>query len=405
MRRTTFLALLIAVASCVIGIAPAMAQGKFSPELQVGTSIITRHQIDQRATFLALLGAPGDIRALAREQLINETLQLKAASDAGIVVPPEAIQAGISEFAGRANLTGEEFLTIVEARGISQATVRDFFTAGVAWRETVRSRFGDDIRATVDEDDVRRALAFSGTEGGVRVLISEIRLPIGTPETENASRLRAQELSQLQTEAEFSAAARQFSIAPSFNAGGELDWLALEALPDGVRDVIDALSPGQISAPVELPAGIGLYLLRDRQVVAAGASDALSIDYALFVVAGGAAEATRVANQIDVCDDLYGIAKGLPEERLIRESKPSGELASDIRTALAGMDEGEVSTAVTRGGNATVLMLCQRQPANMNNVDLSIAGNRILNARLGTAAAHYLAQLRAAARVTEFGTN
>ncbi len=405
MKRLGFIAQFVLIAGLFAGADMVRAQGQFSPELQVGTSIVTRYQIDQRARFLSLLGAPGDTRSLAREQLINEALQLSAASDEGIEVTPEAIETGIAEFAARANLTAEQFLTITEARGISPATVRDFFTAGVAWRETIRSRFGDDIRATVSEDDARRALALTGTEGGLRVLVSEILLPATTPETTRASQERAAELSQLSDEAAFSAAARQFSVAPSSARGGALDWVALDSLPDEVRPTIDALTPGQVSRPVRLENAIGVFLLRDEERVAAGTPETLSIEYALFTVAGGPTEAAVVAASIDVCDDLYGVAKGLPESRLIRETRPASGLPGDIRAALAPLDEGETSTAIVRGGNATVLMLCQRRPDTVNSVDLEIAGNRLLNVRLGTAASHYLAQLRANSEIIDFTAN
>lgn len=405
MKRFGILSLVFLISGFALAADQTRAQGQFSPELQVGTSIITRYQIDQRASFLTLLGAPGDTRELAREQLINETLQLKAAQDEGIEVSPDAIEAGITEFAARANLTAEQFLTITERRGISAATVRDFFTAGVAWRETVRARFGEDIRATVSADDARRALALNGTDGGLRVLVSEILLPANTPEATRASQARAAELSRLTDEAAFASAARRFSVAPSSVRGGELDWVALERLPDEVRPIIDGLSPGQVSRPVSLENAIGVFLLRDEERVDAGTPDTLAIDYALFLVSGGQAEAVSVANRIDVCDDLYGVAKGLPEERLIRETKPLTALPADIRAALDQLDEGETSTQITRGGNATVLMLCQRQPETMNSVDLEIAGNRLLNARLGTAAVHYLTQLRANSRITDFSTN
>ena len=405
MQRLGFIGLVILIAGFWLPANVARAQSQFSPELQVGTSIITRYQIDQRATFLSLLGAPGDTRQLAREQLINETLQLKAARDQGIEVSSEAIETGITEFAARANLTAEQFVSITESRGISGATVRDFFTAGVAWRETVRALFGESIRATVSGDDARRALALNGTEGGLRVLISEILLPANTPEATRASQVRAAEFSRLPDETAFSTAARQFSVAPSSVRGGALDWVAVERLPDEVRSTIEALSPGQISRPISLENAIGVFLLRDEERVPTGAQSNLSIDYALFIVSGGQSEAVSVADSIDVCDDLYGVAKGLPKERLIRETKPINNLPADIRAALTRLDEGETTTGLTRGGNATVLMLCQRQPGTVNSVDLEIAGNRLLNVRLGTAAAHYLAQLRENSQIIDFNTN
>ena len=181
--------------------------------------------------------------------------------------------------------------------------------------------------------------------------------------------------------------------------------MAFDTLPPNVQSVIAGLTPGQISRPITLENAIAIFLLRDAERVAAGAPEALSIDYALFIVAGGREEAARIAEDVDVCDDFYGIAKGLPEERLVRETQPQGRLPADIRAALAGLDEGETSTAITRGGNATVLMLCQRQPDTESTVDIDIVGNRILNARLGTAAVHYLAELRAETEIIDFSSN
>ena len=383
----------------------AHSQGRFSPEFQVGDRIVTRYQVEQRANFLSLLGAPGDTRNLARDQLVNEALQLSAAEAEGITVSQEAFEAAVAEFAARANLSAEQFLQITQERGISQATVRDFFIAGVAWRDTIRARFGESLRSTVDEGQVRRALALTGTEGGLRVLVSEILLPANTPESQRASLARAAELTRLPNEAAFAAAARQFSVAPSASNGGQVEWVAFDTLPPNVQSVIAGLTPGQIGRPITLENAIAIFLLRDAERVAAGAPESLSIDYALFIVAGGREEAARIAEDVDVCDDFYGIAKGLPEERLVRETQPQGRLPADIRAALAGLDEGETSTAITRGGNATVLMLCQRQPDTESTVDIDIVGNRILNARLGTAAVHYLAELRAETEIIDFSSN
>lgn len=405
MIKFGYLAWLAVIATLLLNVPASRAQGQFSPELQVGTDIITRYQIDQRALFLTLLGAPGDARALAREQLINEALQLGAAEAEGITISEEAVEAGIAEFAGRANLTPEQFVEITQSRGVSNATVRDFFTAGVAWRETIRARFGESLRASVSDDDARRSLALSGTTGGLRVLVSEILLPATTPETTRASQERAAELGRLSGEEAFSAAARQFSVAPSAARGGALDWVALDSLPLEVRSTIDALSPGQVSRPIRLENAIGVFLLRDEERVAAGAPDSLSIEYALFTVAGGPTEAAVVAARVDVCDDFYGVAQGLPDDRLVRETKPAADLPGDLRAALADLDEGETSTALTRNGTATVLMLCQRAPSSVNTVDLTIAGNQLLNQRLGTTAQHYLALLRASSEVIDFRTN
>ena len=369
------------------------AQGRFSPVLQVGESVVTRYQIDQRTRFLGLLGAPGDPREVAREQLINEAVQMAAANAAGIELSEEAITAGTNEFAARANLTGEQFIAALSQNGVGAETFRDFIGAGVAWRDFIRAEFGEVARETVSQAQIARALAQFGTQGGTRVLISEILLPMNTPETAFASRARASQLANLRSEAEFSAAARQFSVSSTASRGGEVNWVDLETLPEVIRPVIARLTPGQISRPVELETSIGVFLLRDMERVAAGTPETLLVDYAIFTAAS-AADAASVQVSVDTCDDLYGIAKGLPQNRLIRETEPQNRLPNDVRGAIANLDAGE-STILSRSGQSAVLMLCARRPSQESTVDLEIVGNRLLNARLGSTAANELANLRA----------
>lgn len=397
----TTLAILIraACAALLISAAPVTAQSAFSPAIKVGDTTITQYQLDERTRFLALLRAPGDPRDLARDQLINEALQRAAARDAGLEPSPEEITAGLEEFAARANLTAEEFFTALAQNGVDGGTYRDFITAGVAWRTYVREVLGEEAR-DIPESLVRRTLARTGTEGGLRVLLSEILLPAQDPQTRAASLVRAREISALDGEAAFAAAARTFSTAPTSVRGGEVNWRAIDQLPEEIRGTVSALSPGQISAPIDLGQAIAVFLLRDEETVAAGTPDTLLVDYALFT-AGSATDAAAVAARVDVCDDLYGVARGLPPERLVRETVPVSQLPGDVRTELSRLDENEISTAITRGGTVAVLMLCERTAGLESTVDFEIIGTRLLNQRLGNLAAHRLAEIRARTRVVD----
>ncbi len=379
---------------------PSVAQGRFSPAIQVGDRVITQYELDQRARFLGLLRAPGDPRDIARQQLINEAVQIQAGASFNVVVTsPELLQAQ-AEFASRANLTLEEFVTILQQNGIAAETYRDFVRAGVIWRAIVQGRF-QDRASDVPRDQVERTFAQTGTEGGLRVLISEILLPATTEETTLASRQRASELVNLDGEAAFAAAARQYSVAASRATGGELNWVPIDTLPEEIRGIISALTPGQISRPIELPNAIGIFLLRNLERVDAGTPENLSVDYALFITDGDRSLAEAIVQEVDTCDDLFGVAHGLPEERLIRELQPIGALAADIRSAIGTLDVGEATTALTRNGRGTVLMLCSRLPSLESSIDLDIVGNRLVNSRLTALAANYLAELRANTTITE----
>ena len=377
------------------------AQGRFAPELQVGDQVITRYQIDQRERFLALLGASGDVRRRAREQLINETVQRIAAQAAGVSVAPVQVDAGMEEFAARGNLQVEEVMAILEDSGIERESFRAFIEAGVAWRELVRNQFGPSVRASIPDHQIRRTLATTGTEGGVRVLVSEIILPARDPNTAVASRERAARIAALQDEDEFAAAARRYSIAASADRGGEIGWEALDSLPEGISDTVAGLEVGEISRPMDYEGNIAIFLLRDIESVQEGTKEALLFDYALLRLEGGASEAVEIAKAVDDCDDLYGVARNLPEDRLVREVVPSAELPADVRAAVAVLDVNESSTELRRDGNAVLLMLCERRPALKSNIDFDIVGGRLLNLRLSNTAAHYLAELRASTNVID----
>ena len=120
---------------------PGWAQNPFEPALTVNTGVITRYDIDQRVRLLDALGASGDLRELAVEQLTEDRVKVQAARDLGIELPEGALDAGLEEFATNRGLTVEDVLRVLEARGIDRQTMDDFVESGLMWREVVASRF------------------------------------------------------------------------------------------------------------------------------------------------------------------------------------------------------------------------------------------------------------------------
>jgi len=165
--------------------------------------------------------------------------------------------------------------------------------------------------------------------------------------------------------------------------------------------VVSSMSPGDISRPVELEGAIAVYMLRDVERVAPGRPADIALDYALYRVDGGRVVAEQVAHSIDTCDDLFGVAAGQPEDRLIRDEQQVRQIPADIRAELEQLDAFETSTAITRGGQATVLMLCERMPALESDVDFTIVGRELLNQRLTAIADDHLSNLRAGTEVID----
>ncbi|WP_375186113.1 peptidylprolyl isomerase [Pseudooceanicola sp.] len=391
----------------VVGPALSVQAQSFSPAIKVNEQVVTEFELEQRERMLRLFRTPGDIPEQAAEQMIDDRLRMQAARQLGISPSEEEILEGMTEFAGRANLSAEQFLQALQQGGVAPESFRDFVRAGLAWRTVVQARFGPKVQ--VSEQEIDRAIASGGASGAsVQVLMSEIFLPINA---ENPDETRALANRIRRTNATgFAQAAREYSSAPSAGQGGRVNWVPASNLSPQLRGAILGLRPGQISAPVEVNGQIALFLLRAiEQSDSRAPSNYSAIEYAAYYIPGGRssqalAQAEKVRNRVDTCDDLYGVAKGQPEEVLERGTKAPGEIPSDIAAELEKLDAGEVSTALTRSNGQTLvfLMLCGR------SFDLSGAVSRegvaldIQNRRLTSFAQGYLQQLRSEARITRY---
>ncbi|MCV3271924.1 peptidylprolyl isomerase [Roseobacter sinensis] len=403
MTAVSRLSTIIALATGIALAAPVAAQGLFDPAVYVNDDVVTEYEIEQRAAFLRLLNSPGSGRADVIETLVNERLQAQAVEAAGFELTTEALEAGMEEFAARANLSAEQFIIALTEGGVAEQTFRDFVEVGIAWRDLIGARFG--ARVQISETEIDRALGSSGGTTGIRVLVSEIIIP-APPEQKAQVDEIALEIAASQSTEEFSNYAREFSATASREAGGRLPWQDLNNLPPVLRPILLSLAPGEITDPLPIPNAVALFQLRDIEETGAPSQSFAAIEYAAYYIPGGRspaalATAERVRAEVDVCDDLYGIAQGQPEEVLERGSRPPGEIPQDIAFELSKLDPGEVSTALTRANGETLvfLMLCGRTSEVNQDVAREDVARSLRSARLNAYADSLLDQLRADARI------
>lgn len=380
------------------GLVPAAAQdgGPFAPRLVINDRIITNWEVQQRTRFLQALRAPGDLEELALEGLIEDRLRLEAGDRNGLRLSEQQVQTGLEEFAGRANLTLDQFIAALAAEGVAAQTFRDFVEAGLVWREVVGTRFGP--RAQITEAEIDRAVALTTQAGAARVLLSEIILRADTPQFQEESQALAQRLAdQIDTPGAFAAAARRYSVSGSAGRGGRMDWIDLANLPPQIAGQILSLGEGDVTDPIPIPNAIALFQLRAVEENDVPESTEASVEFARLIFPGGAAaDAERVRLKVDTCDDLYGIAQKLPEDQLLREVSAVGDLDADFALALAQLDGGE-TTVRTLPNGVELVMVCGRTPELGADVDRQVIRQRLRLQRLESYANGYLAELRAEA--------
>lgn len=401
-RSLRRLALGAAVTLALMAGATGAEANPFKPVLVVNDRVITQYELDQRRLFLEILRQPGDLAQMARSSLIEDRLRMFAAEDAGIRLSPEQVAQGMAEFASRANLSTEEFVTVTGQMGLDAEAFRDFVEAGMAWREVVRAKYAGKVSIT--EAEIDRAIANYQPTSAVTLQLSEIVLPGKGGDLSGAMAMARRLRAQIKTEDDFTALARSNSSGPSAGSGGRLGMQRLSELPEASRAALERLAPNSLSRPVTLEDRVVLYWLAERGEVPLAKGEGAWLDYAQFLVpewANAEAELAAVRARVDTCDDLYTVAKGLPADRLIREGKPLAAVGGDIGAVLATLDAGESSTRISRGGWRVFLMLCARGPAPDLVPNRDTIREQLLNQRLSSLADIHLEELRSEAIIVE----
>nr|WP_277818373.1 peptidylprolyl isomerase [Gemmobacter straminiformis] len=264
----------------------------------------------------------------------------------------------MAEFAGRANLDVPAFVKAISDEGVEPETFRDFVTAGLLWREVVRKKFGGTVR--ISEVQIDRALAEAARKPDVRLLLSELVVPV--PEGADAADVLAEVRdikANLGAEGGFAAAARKYSAAPTADRGGRLDWLELSKLPPAIGNQLLGLAQGEVSDPVVVPQAVVLFQLNGLSDLETPQPTEVLVSYARFALAADQ-DPAEILSRVDGCDDLYPLARDLPADRLtVTEEMPMAQVPLDIGLALAKLDPDEAVVRPQSGYNE-LLMLCLR---------------------------------------------
>ena len=375
---------------------PAISQSLFDPVISVGGAAITRYELEQRIRFFEILQRSNNVEGEARKSLIEDRLKIAAARRANIQLTPEALMQAMSDFARNSNHNLNQLLDDLAQGGVDEQTFRDYVEVGITWRQLVGARFAS--RANPTETEIDRALASTGEQGGIQVLLTEIVLP-APPDQIAAVRKIANRLSRIKSTTIFSEQARLLSAAQSRVNDGKLEWTNLNDLPEGLRPIISGLRPGQITEPLEIPNAIVLFQLLDVAETTFNLPKISVIEYAQLT--GPASAVVSVSTKADTCDDLYGLVKTDSALTLTIQSRPQDQIARAIALRLNGLDINEQSTLPTTEAKQTdMIMLCSRIYSILENVSRKQVVGNLRSARLTNLADGYLSELRSNSNIT-----
>ena len=371
------------------------AEGIFDTIISVDRAAITNYELEQRILFFSFLNEPGDTLISSRQSLIDDRLKMAAGTKDGFALTPTELENAMLDFAKNSNQSLGGLLNLLNEGGVDAETFRDYVEVGVVWREVVRKRFGSQSQPT--ESEIDRALAAERAEGDISVLLTEIVLPAGPSQLEESRKI-ARELAKITSIGSFSEKAKKLSVSSSRDNGGKIPWRNLKDLPNGLRQIIASLRPGQVAKPLEVQNAIVLFQLRDVEELGLKAPEIISMKFAKITGINSVLDlATKTVNS---CNDLYGLAKLDKDVVLEMLTQHPDEIEQATALRLNRLDRHEMSIfSDSPDSIGNMIMLCERNYTTSADISRSEVAKNIRAARLTNLAEGYLAELRTNATV------
>ena len=371
------------------------AEGIFDTIISVDRAAITNYELEQRILFFSFLNEPGDTLISSRQSLIDDRLKMAAGNKDGFALTPTELENAMLDFAKNSNQSLSGLLNLLNEGGVDAETFRDYVEVGVVWREVVRKRFGSQSQPT--ESEIDRALAAERAEGDISVLLTEIVLPAGPSQLEESRKI-ARELAKITSIGSFSEKAKKLSVSSSRDNGGKIPWRNLKDLPNGLRQIIASLRPGQVAKPLEVQNAIVLFQLRDVEELGLKAPEIISMKFAK--ITGINSVLDLVTKTVNSCDDLYGLVKLDKDVVLEMLTQHPDEIEQATALRLNRLDRHEMSIfSDSPDSIGNMIMLCERNYTTSADISRSEVAKNIRAARLTNLAEGYLAELRTNATV------
>lgn len=248
----------------------------------VNEDVITQSELDtQLRVVQEQLAArneeipPSDIlhRQLLERMVITK-LQLQLAETTGIRVDDDTLNRGIENIAAQNKLSLGQFRDVLERDGFDFSVFRENIRNEITITRLRQRQVSNRLIVTDQEINnflATEALQSAGSEGGAAEEYHVAQILIGLPEAatpeqiQNAQREAEQVLAKLRGGADFKQTAIAISDDQQALEGGDLGWRAAPQLPTLIADVVPAMKPGDISAPIRSPSGFHIIALLDRR--------------------------------------------------------------------------------------------------------------------------------------------
>lgn len=402
-----FLGLAVAIGT------PAAAQPVQSIAAVVNDEVISVYDLERRLKLIiSATGAPTapealrQLRSQVLASLVDETLQLQEARRLNVEATDADLQREFSMIEQHNNIAAGQLDDYLRARNIDKEVLVSRLSAEISWRKLVFGRLRDTL--VVSDEEIDEAIArMKRDQGQTESMLSEIFLPVDSPDLEMDVRQQAERLvAELREGAPFDATAQRLSRGVTAGSGGAVGWVQPGQLPRQLDQALSLLGIGEISEPVRAPGGFYVIKLDNRRklLVADPNQTEVTITQIILPLTSAAdgreieaqkSLASTVRQSIHSCGDADAVIKKLNlSESGTLGTLRVGELPEPFRVAIATLAIGKPSVPVVTESAVHVLVVCERVEAVAKLPDRDAIADRLKLFRLSMLARRYLRDLR-----------
>ena len=136
-----------AFAAAVVIAAPVgIAQAASSVVAVVNNTPVTSGDIERRANFLKLQRARGNVRAMAREQMIDDALKRAEILRVRASVSSAEVDAAFARFAASNKMTTQQMGQILDRAGVGVEHFKQYIAVQMSWPRVVNARYANSSR-------------------------------------------------------------------------------------------------------------------------------------------------------------------------------------------------------------------------------------------------------------------
>lgn len=217
----------------------------------VNDKVVTMQDLDQRMRIIALsMGVEPNksLSPLVLKHAIEEKLKLQHLQENKFTIKEEEWKAELIAFIRSSNLNSEQFDALLKEKGILKSALNDFFAVKAAWSKYILTQKRHLISITEEEiaSELKKNESIFNND---RYVYSEILLPVDDPAREGSVKQDAFNLIEMlkNGQANFRAAANQFSSSPTALKGGSCGLVIASNLSKEIKEALDVMKVGELA--------------------------------------------------------------------------------------------------------------------------------------------------------------